>query len=541
MAATEFDRIDNIVTKIGFQVRNLNQLATEPDSLLKRTAAGLHVAELNTELETIIAELRPLKPILESRYQSSPSDFEKEKRAHDEWYKERKEMFTKAQAKLNDDNAALEARLTDFERAKEAHAILANELADQRRELDRQDGALRARVERANNDFSKRKKKLDDRESALGNGEAISRKKPAFEGAKLEAPEIAPTNQAKLDYLVELVRQLKVDTTNREDEGQTKLDNISETIDQTFMTVKDAKTTAGKIEKDLGAASSDLTKVKASTERIRQVDGKIEAIWDLVIKINEFASSLSEEDGDSDANQAFADRLGKAFTGIDELKRAVNDLRSRVGSSAIKRPSMANLTTSESHKRRMSALGQPVSAESSPTSERPEQSEASASGQPGTSSPLLPRTDPSRQNVDVEEPVDVPQDDASQLPNAPVAIQKVWNQIDFAEGWSAADKGKLLQFFISRELKNPDGTDYSPRNSMDHCASSPEDRTCLSSHMLKKSHPRRNQETPCKACAKSDKLCVRVLYAEEAPGAYDPESVDKRWSLHLRRWNAYGA
>lgn len=354
MATTDIDRVDTIVTDISFQLRNLNQLATEPDSVLKRTATGVHVAELSTQLDGIVGELRTLKSTLESQFRSSQSDFESEKKAfavtkesQEGWYKEQRETLAKAQAKLTEDSAALKVGREELERAKAAHETRANEVANQQRELDRQDGALRAKLMQADKDIAAhraaqdvakqeelrlREAKVTARETALSQQEErlkelydslskasslgssiqssltealenanaqvaerktarereledrvkeleahasefnaqahleaartieatlnkdlqarldkatkqedeiarrteeLSRERSAFEAAKLEAPKTAPTDQAKLDHLIELVGQLKVGTTNRADESQTERTKVSVTLEQT--------------------------------------------------------------------------------------------------------------------------------------------------------------------------------------------------------------------------------------------------------------------------------------------------------------------
>ncbi|KAL8928997.1 MAG: hypothetical protein Q9208_001440 [Pyrenodesmia sp. 3 TL-2023] len=354
MATTDIDRVDTIVTDISFQLRNLNQLATEPDSVLKRTATGLHVAELSTQLDGIIEELRTLKSTIESELRSSQSVFESEKSAfevtkksHEGWYEEQRETFTKAQAKLTEDTAALKIGREELERAKAAHETRATDVANQQRELDRRDGALRARsiqadkdiaahraaqdvakqeelrlreakvtarettlsqqeerlkelydsvsrasslgppiqsslteaLENANAQLAERKtareRELEDRvkdlearasessaqahldaarsiettlnkdlqarldkatkreEEIARRTEELSRERSAFEAAKLEEPKTAPTDQAKLDHLIELVGQLKVGTTNRADESQTERTKVSVTLEQT--------------------------------------------------------------------------------------------------------------------------------------------------------------------------------------------------------------------------------------------------------------------------------------------------------------------
>ncbi|KAI4193159.1 MAG: hypothetical protein LQ346_004003 [Caloplaca aetnensis] len=567
MATTDFDRVNTIVAEISSQLETLNQFALEPETVATRSATEASVTELRIQLEAIVEELRPLKSNLESDFRNSQTDFqkekqafEKEKRNHETWYKERKETVAKAQAKLNDDNAALEARLADFERAKQAHANRVTELANQQRDLDRRDGALLARVDRANSDFAKRKQKLDDRERALQSNEANSRTKAAFPTATLEAPKTAPADQAKLDQLLELVGQLKVDTSARAQESGNKLGNMSKTIDQTSTTAINALNTAGKIQEDLSAASSVLTQVKESAEKIVEVqldsfgqlipqvedikeatanvDTNAQVIFDMINKIESFVLSLTGQDEDEEAeidrNQAFADRTAKAFSGIDELRRAVNDLRARIGSTALKRPSLANLTTSDSHKRRMSGFGQPLSAENSPTSEQ-QQPEASSSTQARTSSPLRA----SRENVDVEGTVPQEEDDARQLTEllagAPEAIQDAWKQIEFAGEWTAAEKAKLLQFFIAREA-NEARPRYTHREAMDHCATSWDSNLCLRSYMLRKGHKLKgSQMTRCKNCMTENGLCVRVPFANEDTADYDPESTDKRWTLQLRR------
>lgn len=148
MATADLVRLETLLADITFQIRNLNQLATEPESVLKRTATELHAAELSTQLETIIEELRTLNSTLESQFRTSQADFESEKKAfeatkkaHEEWYEEQKETVAKAQAKLTDDNAALKIEREEFERAKAAQETRANENADQQREHDRQQDA----------------------------------------------------------------------------------------------------------------------------------------------------------------------------------------------------------------------------------------------------------------------------------------------------------------------------------------------------------------------------------------------------------------
>ncbi|KAL8904395.1 MAG: hypothetical protein Q9207_003290 [Kuettlingeria erythrocarpa] len=516
MATTDFDRVNALVTEISRQLEILNEMALETETVATQSATGASVTELRTQLKAIVDELRPLPSNVESDFRNSQADFqkekqafEKEKRDHETWFKERKDTVTKAQAKLKDDNTALEARLADFERAKEAHANRVTELANQQRDLDRQDGALRARVDRANSDFAKRKQKLDDRERVLQSNEAVSRTKSTSQSATLEAPETAPADEAKLDQLLKLVGQLKVDTTARADGNQTGLDEVSEAIKQT---ATDVITTQGEMR-----------------ESVEAVEQNVSIIFDMAVKAERFVESLTgrDEDEDTDMNQAFADRIAKAFSGINELKKAVNDLRSRIGSTALKRPSLAKLTTSESPKRRMSAFGQPISAENSPTSEL-QQPEASSSTQARTSSPRLRREEIAPQEEDDARQL------AQQLADASIAIQTAWNQMEFAREWTAAEKATLVRFMVTREA-NEARTRYTHREAMDHCATSWDSNLCLRSYMLRKGHKLKgSQMTRCKNCLTENGFCARVLFANEDPGDYDPESTEKRWTLQLR-------
>ncbi|KAL8761594.1 MAG: hypothetical protein Q9184_002302 [Pyrenodesmia sp. 2 TL-2023] len=161
MAATDFDRVDTIVTEISQQLRTLNVLAGRPESEPTRRFIEIHAKALGRKLETIVEELRTLKSTLEGQFRSSQANFESEKKAfegikksHDEWYREQKETFAEAQAKLTADNTALETRRDEFERAKAAHETRANEVANQQRELDRQEGALRAKLLQADKDIA---------------------------------------------------------------------------------------------------------------------------------------------------------------------------------------------------------------------------------------------------------------------------------------------------------------------------------------------------------------------------------------------------
>ncbi len=112
-------------------------------------------------------------------------------------------------------------------------------------------------------------------------------------------------------------------------------------------------------------------------------------------------------------------------------------------------------------------------------------------------------------------------------------VRNVWRQIEFPEGWTAADSAKLLVILSeAKERKGGKNNRYWPQQAMD-AGSKYTQPYCLSNDVKRLGNQARQDGRPCESHA-ADTLCLDVFYSTADPGEYDSEATDKRWRLEKR-------